>query len=162
MDAESTPWRNSEACEPVTDSTARWGTGARLGVVRRRDRRTEGSGMTETRSVFRLAPLCLLLILPLQQLLLADLQSDMSSSCRTLIEAFHDCVMNSPCVKRDGRLPSECLRSELQELPEECQSLRKATYDCKRGMVRDTILLHCTLLLGAHSCLARHAETIPG
>jgi cytochrome c oxidase assembly factor 5 len=59
----------------------------------------------------------------------------MSSSCRTLIEAFHDCVLNSPCVKKDGRLPSDCLRNEREGLPEACQSLRKATYDCKRGMV---------------------------
>nr|GAT54075.1 predicted protein [Mycena chlorophos] len=43
--------------------------------------------------------------------------------------------MRSDCVVKDGRKPSECIRNHTDELPEECQLLRKATFDCKRGMV---------------------------
>lgn len=44
--------------------------------------------------------------------------------------------MQSDCVIKQGRLPSECLRDHTSELPERCQSLRKATFECKRGLVR--------------------------
>jgi hypothetical protein len=36
---------------------------------------------------------------------------------------------------KDGHRPSDCLKHHYNELPEECQSLRKATFECKRGMV---------------------------
>ena len=36
---------------------------------------------------------------------------------------------------KDGKLPSECIKHHLDELPEECRSLRLATFECKRGMV---------------------------
>jgi cytochrome c oxidase assembly factor 5 len=81
----------------------------------------------------------------------------MSSSCQQLVQAFRDCVIQSDCVQRDGRLPSQCLREHANELPEECQALRKATFECKRGMVS----LHCSRSYGA--CLktnlaARYAK----
>ncbi|KAJ7700020.1 cytochrome c oxidase assembly protein PET191-domain-containing protein [Mycena rosella] len=59
----------------------------------------------------------------------------MSSSCKGLIAAMKDCIMNSDCVVKDGNKPSECLRHHTNELPEECQSLRRATFECKRGML---------------------------
>ncbi|KAI9466729.1 hypothetical protein BJY52DRAFT_1233972 [Lactarius psammicola] len=34
-----------------------------------------------------------------------------------------------------GRLPSECIKNHIDELPEECRSLRLATFECKRGML---------------------------
>ncbi|KAF8165408.1 cytochrome c oxidase assembly protein PET191-domain-containing protein [Crassisporium funariophilum] len=60
----------------------------------------------------------------------------MASSCQNLILALKDCLKHSDCVRKQGHLPSECLKEHFSELPEECQSLRKATFDCKRGMVR--------------------------
>ncbi|KAJ7368236.1 cytochrome c oxidase assembly protein PET191-domain-containing protein [Mycena albidolilacea] len=59
----------------------------------------------------------------------------MSSSCKGLLAAMRDCLMRSDCVVKDGHKPSECLRNHTHELPEECQSLRRATFECKRGMV---------------------------
>ncbi|THV08626.1 hypothetical protein K435DRAFT_847475 [Dendrothele bispora CBS 962.96] len=59
----------------------------------------------------------------------------MASSCKGLLAALKDCVLNSNCVIKDGHLPSECLKNHVDELPESCQSLRKATFECKRGML---------------------------
>ncbi|KAG7449294.1 uncharacterized protein BT62DRAFT_964369, partial [Guyanagaster necrorhizus] len=59
----------------------------------------------------------------------------MSSSCQGLLAALKDCLMHSDCVVKEGKLPSECLKEHPDELPEACQSLRKATFECKRGMV---------------------------
>ncbi|KAF7332181.1 Glutathione S-transferase C-terminal-like protein [Mycena kentingensis (nom. inval.)] len=60
----------------------------------------------------------------------------MSSSCRSLLAAMRDCLMRSDCVVKDKNKPSVCLRDRTDELPEECLLLRKATFECKRGMVR--------------------------
>ncbi|KAJ4466529.1 cytochrome c oxidase assembly protein PET191, partial [Lentinula aciculospora] len=59
----------------------------------------------------------------------------MSSSCQGLLDALKDCLMHSDCVMKQGNLPSDCLKNHTDELPEECQSLRKATFECKRGML---------------------------
>lgn len=59
----------------------------------------------------------------------------MASSCQGLIAALKDCLLHSDCVLKQGNLPSECLKNHMDELPEQCQSLRKATMECKRGMV---------------------------
>ncbi|KJA25083.1 hypothetical protein HYPSUDRAFT_135154 [Hypholoma sublateritium FD-334 SS-4] len=59
----------------------------------------------------------------------------MASSCQNLILALKDCLKYSDCVVKGGRLPSDCLKNHADELPEECQSLRKATFECKRGML---------------------------
>jgi cytochrome c oxidase assembly factor 5 len=59
----------------------------------------------------------------------------MSSSCEALLAALKDCLLHSDCVLKQGFLPSQCLKEHMNELPEECRSLRKATFECKRGMV---------------------------
>ncbi|ESK97635.1 cytochrome c oxidase assembly protein [Moniliophthora roreri MCA 2997] len=59
----------------------------------------------------------------------------MSSSCQGLLAALKDCIMHSDCVMKQGNLPSVCLKEHVDELPEQCQSLRKATFECKRGML---------------------------
>ncbi|KAF8505489.1 cytochrome c oxidase assembly protein PET191-domain-containing protein [Russula emetica] len=59
----------------------------------------------------------------------------MSNYCGPLLVALKDCVLRSDCVMKDGKLPSECLKHHLDELPEECKSLRLATFECKRGML---------------------------
>jgi cytochrome c oxidase assembly factor 5 len=66
----------------------------------------------------------------------------MASSCQNLIAALKDCLMQSDCVMKQGNLPSDCLRHHADELPEECQSLRKATFECKRGMVCNPSICH--------------------
>ncbi|KAL0949763.1 hypothetical protein HGRIS_009802 [Hohenbuehelia grisea] len=59
----------------------------------------------------------------------------MASSCQALFAALKDCLMHSDCVVKQKHLPSECLKEHLNELPEQCQSLRKAQFECKRGML---------------------------
>ncbi|PCH41383.1 hypothetical protein WOLCODRAFT_69748 [Wolfiporia cocos MD-104 SS10] len=59
----------------------------------------------------------------------------MSSSCQHLITALKECLLRSDCVVKQGHLPSECLKDHTNELPEECKSLRLATFECKRGML---------------------------
>ncbi|GAW07635.1 cytochrome c oxidase assembly protein [Lentinula edodes] len=59
----------------------------------------------------------------------------MSSSCQGLLDALKDCLKHSDCVMKQGNLPSDCLKNHMEELPEECRSLRKATFECKRGML---------------------------
>lgn len=63
-------------------------------------------------------------------------------SCEPLLSALKDCLLRSDCVVKDGRLPSDCLKHHLDELPEECRSLRKATFECKRGLVRHFFLFY--------------------
>ncbi|KAH8830800.1 cytochrome c oxidase assembly protein PET191-domain-containing protein [Flagelloscypha sp. PMI_526] len=59
----------------------------------------------------------------------------MSSSCNGLLAALKECLLRSDCVIKQGNLPSDCLRDHLEELPLECQQLRRATFECKRGML---------------------------
>src|SRR5712671_5441419 len=59
----------------------------------------------------------------------------MSNYCEPLLAALKDCVLHSDCVIKQGKLPSECIKHHTNELPEECRSLRLATFECKRGMV---------------------------
>ncbi|KZT24468.1 hypothetical protein NEOLEDRAFT_1094170 [Neolentinus lepideus HHB14362 ss-1] len=56
-------------------------------------------------------------------------------SCEPLMAALKECILRSDCVVKQDRLPSECLKHHIDELPEECQSLRKATFECKRGLL---------------------------
>ncbi|KAF7977655.1 hypothetical protein HWV62_3084 [Athelia sp. TMB] len=62
-------------------------------------------------------------------------RTSMSSSCQALLSALKDCLLHSDCVIKQGHLPSECLKEHMDELPEKCKSLRKATFECKRNMV---------------------------
>ncbi|KAI0002969.1 cytochrome c oxidase assembly protein PET191-domain-containing protein [Russula compacta] len=59
----------------------------------------------------------------------------MSNYCEPLLTALKDCILHSDCVVKNGRLPSECIKHHIDELPEECRSLRLATFECKRGML---------------------------
>ncbi|KIJ69986.1 hypothetical protein HYDPIDRAFT_79125 [Hydnomerulius pinastri MD-312] len=59
----------------------------------------------------------------------------MSSSCDALLSALKTCLLESDCVQKHGRLPSECLKQHMDELPEACQNLRRATFECKRNML---------------------------
>ncbi|PFH51454.1 hypothetical protein AMATHDRAFT_142756 [Amanita thiersii Skay4041] len=59
----------------------------------------------------------------------------MSSSCQNLLAALRECILQSDCVLKQGHKPSECIKQHIKELPDECQSLRKAAFECKRGML---------------------------
>ncbi|TFL05759.1 cytochrome c oxidase assembly protein PET191-domain-containing protein [Pterulicium gracile] len=59
----------------------------------------------------------------------------MSSSCTEILTSLKQCILHSDCVLKDGRLPSDCIRNNIEDLPTECQMLRKAHFDCKRGML---------------------------
>ena len=67
----------------------------------------------------------------------------MSNYCEPLLAALKDCVLHSDCVMKKGRLPSECIKNHMDELPEECRSLRLATFECKRGMVSSLQIVSC-------------------
>lgn len=56
-------------------------------------------------------------------------------SCSGVRQALADCLLKTDCVLKQGRTPSECLQEHSDELPMECQHLRKAFFECKRGMV---------------------------
>jgi len=116
-----TPLRNSGACEPATERTERVGSWAIDGFAEANAR--NGLSKDIVVHVTESSPSL----------------TAMASSCKGLLAALKDCVLNSDCVIKDGRLPSECLKDHIDELPEQCQSLRKATFECKRGMVRSSI-----------------------
>ncbi|EKM59707.1 uncharacterized protein PHACADRAFT_114812 [Phanerochaete carnosa HHB-10118-sp] len=59
----------------------------------------------------------------------------MSNTCEPLLAALKECLLQSDCVVKQGHLPSECLRDHTSELPESCQAIRKATFECKRGLL---------------------------
>ncbi|TNY24760.1 cytochrome c oxidase assembly protein PET191-domain-containing protein [Rhodotorula diobovata] len=58
-------------------------------------------------------------------------------SCQGVRQALADCILRSDCVLRSNppRSPQECLKDHVDELPEECQLLRKSFFECKRGML---------------------------
>ena len=66
--------------------------------------------------------------------------------CEPLLAALKECLLQSDCVVKQGHLPSECLKDHTKELPERCQSLRQATFECKRGMVRGISRLHLGII----------------
>lgn len=87
----------------------------------------------------------------------------MSATCEPLLEALKDCLMRSDCVLKKGKLPSECLRQHMDELPDSCKSLRHAVFECKRGLVR-TLKFHrvCYGMVDGAVHTGRHEETIQG
>ena len=57
-------------------------------------------------------------------------------SCNVIREALVSCLLKSDCVLRSDppKSPADCIK-EVDSLPEECVHLRKAFFECKRGMV---------------------------
>ena len=62
-------------------------------------------------------------------------------SCGVIREALVSCLLKSDCVLRSDppKSASDCIKS-VDELPEECVHLRKAFFECKRGMVSFLII----------------------
>lgn len=63
-------------------------------------------------------------------------------SCSGIREALASCILKSDCVLRSDppRTPQDCLKHHVDELPEECQLLRKSFFECKKGMVSSNSL----------------------
>lgn len=65
------------------------------------------------------------------------LAQHLGMSCSGIREALASCILQSDCVLRSDppRTPQDCLKHHVDELPEECQLLRKSFFECKKGMV---------------------------
>ncbi|KZT62362.1 hypothetical protein CALCODRAFT_426452 [Calocera cornea HHB12733] len=55
--------------------------------------------------------------------------------CQPIRDDLADCILRSDCVLKQGRTPSDCLLHHQDELPTQCQHLRRALFECKRGML---------------------------
>lgn len=150
------PLRNSEACEPDTDMTALLGMRAIVGVRRINELTEAGVSIVNNGEIESLAVLTLDCSAKTRKRRVAgDIrpspfgpdassgphrislsQNTMSNYCEPLIQALKDCLLHSDCVLKQNRLPSECLKLHIDELPDKCRQLRQATFECKRGMVR--------------------------
>lgn len=75
-----------------------------------------------------------------------------NKACAGIREDFANCLLRTDCVLKQGRTPQECIQKHADELPEECQFLRKSLATCKRGMVRRS---------SARTCLAALTSTRP-
>ncbi|KAF1816466.1 required for assembly of cytochrome c oxidase-like protein, partial [Eremomyces bilateralis CBS 781.70] len=59
----------------------------------------------------------------------------MPQSCTDIRAALAACLSSSPCVL-EGNKPGDCLRPPLcDDLPTQCQQLKKGYAQCKRGMI---------------------------
>ena len=62
----------------------------------------------------------------------------MGKSCKEIAESLVDCIKKSECVLKNGGTVRDCLgdltkqESEAQ-VGQECQDLRSAYFNCKRG-----------------------------
>ncbi|KAK4054585.1 Elongator subunit elp2 [Microbotryomycetes sp. JL201] len=56
-------------------------------------------------------------------------------SCASIRQALAECLQRTDCVLKHDRTPQDCLQNHASELPIECQQLRKAYFECKRGML---------------------------
>lgn len=67
-------------------------------------------------------------------------------SCNGVRTALAECLLKTDCVLKQGNTPQDCLQHHSNELPLECQQLRKAFFECKRGMVRLVCMCACMCL----------------
>jgi len=56
----------------------------------------------------------------------------MSTSCTSIKEMLLKCVRKTPCADRGGTV-KECL--EDPSLPEECASIKRMFFECRRGQL---------------------------
>lgn len=152
------PLRNSDACEPDTDITALFEIRAMVGVRRISERIDAGVvGIVDggeqaaldfsakwRGDIIRHAVPWPAVPVSLGRGAATALGhrcspfNAMSNYCEPLVQALKDCLLHSDCVLKQNKLPSDCLKNHINELPEQCRQLRQATFECKRGMVRPT------------------------
>ncbi|KAL3880210.1 hypothetical protein ACJMK2_032467 [Sinanodonta woodiana] len=57
-------------------------------------------------------------------------------ACDGLRTRLKECLILSDCVQKGGKTPKECLNLKGDpSVPNECQLLRTAFYDCKRSLI---------------------------
>lgn len=60
----------------------------------------------------------------------------MKASCWGLREDLKRCLMESDCVRKDGKTPKECLlQGPHPSVPAECHELRYTFFVCKRSLL---------------------------
>ncbi|KAI1907093.1 hypothetical protein LOZ61_006341 [Ophidiomyces ophidiicola] len=60
----------------------------------------------------------------------------MPSSCKDIRQALAQCLQESDCIMVQRNSPRDCLSPpHLEQLPIQCQQLRKGLGECKRGLV---------------------------
>ena len=61
----------------------------------------------------------------------------MPSSCQEIRQELIECMLKSNCVLVKRNTVAECFKSEnADDVPSECQSIRKSYAECRRGMVK--------------------------
>lgn len=46
-----------------------------------------------------------------------------------------ECILQSPCVRRDGHKPTECLKHHMDEMSTECNNVLRSYVACRRGVL---------------------------
>ncbi|KAI8145670.1 cytochrome c oxidase assembly protein PET191 [Fennellomyces sp. T-0311] len=60
----------------------------------------------------------------------------MPSSCKEIRAELIECMLKSNCVLVKRNTVAECFKSEhAEDVPTECQSIRKSYAECRRGMI---------------------------
>ncbi|KAI9252887.1 cytochrome c oxidase assembly factor 5-like protein [Phascolomyces articulosus] len=60
----------------------------------------------------------------------------MPSSCQEIRQELIECMLKSNCVLVKRNTVAECFKSEhADDVPAECQSIRKSYAECRRGMI---------------------------
>ncbi|KAK9498577.1 hypothetical protein O3M35_003178 [Rhynocoris fuscipes] len=60
---------------------------------------------------------------------------DDTSSCAGVRADLKNCLLESDCVKKHKKTPRECLLSNDEYVPAECQALRNLLMECKRSFL---------------------------
>ena len=67
------------------------------------------------------------------------------------------CLLESPCIKRDHKTANQCLQPE-EDVPEACRTLQHLFFECKRGQVRQCALMRwqqCSPFRSVHQSRAQ-------
>ncbi|XP_064607566.1 cytochrome c oxidase assembly factor 5-like [Liolophura sinensis] len=65
-----------------------------------------------------------------------DVDKKPKVACSGLRDDLKECLLKSDCVRVHGKTPKECLMLKNDpNIPEECYSLRRAFYECKRSLL---------------------------
>ncbi|XP_046383688.1 cytochrome c oxidase assembly factor 5 [Ischnura elegans] len=57
------------------------------------------------------------------------------SPCSGIRADLKMCLLESECVKKTGKTPRECLKTNDGSVPDECFALRNTFFECKRSLL---------------------------
>ncbi|RWS26681.1 cytochrome c oxidase assembly factor 5-like isoform X1 [Leptotrombidium deliense] len=57
------------------------------------------------------------------------------ASCENLRNDFKECILTSDCVVKKKKHPKECSLGEDDGVPQLCNNLRTAFFECKRSLL---------------------------